>query len=96
MLLALYYQTTFLQLNTITFLLPFPNAFIPSELSGSRRNDSNSMSTFLENILPINCCSRLQEGFGPTFLQFAELTYSKSDHVFPKRQAQIMYVGQIK
>ena len=55
-----YHRTTFLQLNTITFLLPFPNVFFPSELSGSRRNDSNSMSTFLfENILPINRCSRL-------------------------------------
>ena len=49
-----YHRSTFFQLNTITFLLPFPNVFFPLELSGSRRNDSNSMSTFLfEDILLI-------------------------------------------
>src|ERR1700677_3061001 len=57
-----YHQATFLQLNTITFLLPFPNPFIPSEPSGSRINDSNSMSAFLfEDILPIICCNSLQK-----------------------------------
>jgi|SRR5882762_9153036 len=35
-----------IELNTIIFLLPFPNPFIPSELSGSRKNDSNSMCAF--------------------------------------------------
>ena len=63
-----YHQTTFLQLNTITFLLPFPDVFIPLELLGSRRNESNCMSTFLfEEILPISCCCRLQKVLDPPF-----------------------------
>jgi hypothetical protein len=51
---AYYHRTTFLQLNTITFLLLFPNPFIPSELSGSERNDSNSMYAFyLKTFCPL-------------------------------------------
>ena len=61
--IVVYYRwTTFLQLNTITFLLPFPNPFIHSELSGSRRNDFNSMYAFLfEDIPPIIHCNRPQK-----------------------------------
>ena len=45
--LSYYHQSTFLQLNTIRFLLPFPLHLIPSDISGSRRNDCNSVSAFL-------------------------------------------------
>ena len=40
--------------------LPFLHPFIPSELSGSRRNESVSMSAFLfEDILPIIRCNSM-------------------------------------
>ena len=57
-----YHRTTFLQLNTIRFLLPFPHPFIPSELSGFGRNESMYMSQFLfEDILPITRCNNMQK-----------------------------------
>ena len=57
-----YHRTTFLQFNTIRFLLPFPHPFIPSELSGSWRNESVSMSAFLfKDILPIIHCNSMQK-----------------------------------
>jgi len=85
-----YHRATFLQLNTITFLLPFPNPFIPSEPSGSRRNDSNSKSEFLfEDILPIIRCNSLQKVLDWPFCnlwQRAEPPNSKSDDAIPKRR----------
>ena len=85
-----YHRATFLQLNTITFLLPFPNPFIPSEPSGSRRNDSNSQSAFLfEDILPIIRCNSLQKVLDWPFCnlwQRAEPPNSKSDDAIPKRR----------
>jgi hypothetical protein len=42
--------------------LPFLHPFIPSELSGSRRNEAVSMSAFLvEDILPIIRCNSMQD-----------------------------------
>ena len=82
-----YHWTTFLQLNTIRFLLPLPHPFIPSELSGSRRNESKSMSAFLfEDILPIICCNGLQNVLDPPFCNlWPEPPNSKSDNRLPKR-----------
>ena len=83
-----YHRTTFLQLNTIRFLLPFPHPFIPSELSGSWRNESVSMSAFLfEDILPIIRCNSMQKVLDWPFCnlwQHAEPPNSKSDSTLPK------------
>ena len=78
-----YHRTTFLQLNTIRFILTFPHPFIPSELSGSRRNESVSMSAFLfKDILPIIHCNSMQKVLDWPFCnlwQCAEPPNSKSD-----------------
>ena len=66
-----YHRTTFLQLNTIRFLLPFPHPFIPSELSGFRGNEFVSMSQFLfEDILPIIRCNSMQKVLDWPFCNF--------------------------
>jgi len=51
-----YHRSTFLQLNTIRFLLCCPLHLIPLDILGSRRNNYNSVFAFLfEDIPPIIC-----------------------------------------
>ena len=58
---AYYHRATFLQLNTIDFLLLFPHPSVPSEISGSWGNIFEPMSAFLSgDIVPIIHCNRLQ------------------------------------
>ena len=88
-----YHRTTFLQLNTIRFILTFPHPFIPSELSGSRRNESVYMSAFLfEDILPIIRCNSMQKVLDWPFCnlwQRAKPPNSKSDGKYSPKNNQL-------
>ena len=72
-----YHQTTFLQLNTIRFLLSFPHPFTPSELSGFRRNQSIPMSQFsFEDILLITRCNSMQKVLDWPFCNFVAMHWA--------------------
>ena len=94
--LSYYHRTTFLQLNTIGFLLHFPYSLIPSDLSGSWRNDSNFVSAFLfVDIPPIICCNSPQKVLD--CLQFvATLCRIQSPPAVTEQRSQIPFFDAIK
>ena len=80
-----YHRATFLQLNTIGFLLPFPHPSIPSELSGYRGNESLSVSEILfEDILPIIHCNSMQKVLNWPFCNFVAMHWATKFKVWVK------------